>query len=79
MPTVVIKPLVSRKINELYVALLEDDYFSEEENALAYCNAIEAFVLSIPEQKHRKTKNNRHGEFYATYKANRRITWYATC
>lgn len=78
MPTVVIKPLVKEKINTLFKALLEGGYFSQAENALAYCDKIEAFVFTIPRQTHRKTKNARHGEFYATFKPNRRTTWYIT-
>lgn len=78
MPTVGIAPLVDQKLDELFDVLLEEDYFSDENNARAYCNNIRAFIKLLPDHKHHLTRNKLWGSYYAVYKANRRTTWYIT-
>ena len=75
---VVVKPLVIQKLDELFIALLEKGYFADISNAKAYRKQLEDFVHLLPQHKHRCTKNKRWGEFYATYRANRRTSWYIT-
>jgi hypothetical protein len=76
MPSVAVKPLVHQKLQELFTALLLEDYFSLEENARTYVDKLLDFIEMIPAQKHRFTKNKQWGQYYAAYKANRNTTWY---
>ena len=75
---VVVKPLVTQKLNELFIALLEKGYFADSSNTKAYKKQPEDFVHLLHRHRHRRIKNKRWGEFYATYKANRRTSWYIT-
>jgi hypothetical protein len=76
MPTVVISLLIVQKIDELFDALLEKDYFSDPENAASYCDNLFNFIEQVPQAKHFRTKDSHWGTYYAAYKANRRTTWY---
>ncbi|RZK31165.1 MAG: hypothetical protein EOO61_18365 [Hymenobacter sp.] len=78
MLPVKIAPLVDQKLDELFDVLLEENYFSDEENSRAYCNNIRTFIKSLPNHKYFSTKNKLWGTYYAAYKANRRTTWYIT-
>ena len=71
-----IDPFVYQKLGDLIQVLLDKDYFATHAKALAYVDSIYKFIISIPRRTARNTKNNRYGNFYATYKANRRTTWY---
>ena len=75
---VVVKPLVIQRLDELFIALLEKGYFADISNAKTYKKRLEDFVHLLPRHKHRRTKNKRWGEFYATCKGNRRTSWYIT-
>lgn len=73
---IVVKPLVTRKQVELVRALIRKGYFATESAAFAYSDAISDFILTLPKQTARKTRNTSSGHLYATYKANRHTTWY---
>ncbi len=78
MEEIVIQQQVVRKLNNLLDVLLLQEYFIEEENALAYLKNIRDFIQTIPTLRHQPTKNSKHGAWYAEYKPNRRTTWFVT-
>ena len=78
MEEIIIHGTALMRINGIYDALLAKGYFSYEENAADYTNAIYNFILSIPTQKHYHTKRPGHGRYYARYKANSHTTYYIT-
>ena len=73
---VIIEPLVTQKQVALIKALLSKGYFATEAAAFAYADAISDFINTLPRQTARKTKDSSYGNYYASYKANRRTTWY---
>jgi hypothetical protein len=75
---IIIEPQVKEKLNALVRTLLQEGYYATEAAAYAYAQAIIDFIFTLPRRTARKTKDKRHGEFYATYKANRHTTWYVT-
>ena len=61
MEEIVIQPLVVAKLNNLLDVLLLQEYFIEEQNALAYLKDIRDFIQTIPALRHRPTKNTKYG------------------
>lgn len=59
--------------------LFQNDYFSYEENAIAYVeHIVNAIEENIPERNHKLTPESliAHGEYYVKYSATKRTTWY---
>jgi hypothetical protein len=60
-----------------YITLFYDEeYFGFLESSEEYVIKIYDFIYTIPTVRKKKTKNNRYGEYYCSYKANTNTTWY---
>jgi hypothetical protein len=71
-----IHPHVKYKLIELVEILYDEEYFGFKENAVEYVRNIYRFIYSIPNQRHRKAKKQKFGDFYCPYKYNKQTTYY---
>jgi signal transduction histidine kinase len=76
MEKIITHEIVSDKLDSLINILYEEGYFDFKENAREYVIAIYEFINTIPKRPHRLTRNNKHGTYFCTFKANSRTTWY---
>ncbi len=76
MEKIIIKEVLSDYLNELIYKLYKKDYFGFIEDAESYVNSIYDFIYTIPTQKIKKTKKNRFGKYYCTYRANKKTSWF---
>jgi hypothetical protein len=56
--------------------LYDKEYFGFFESSIEYADKILNFILEIPNQKSKLTKNKRYGEYYCRYKHNSKTSWY---
>ena len=66
------------KLVELVFVLVDKGYFTYFENAIPYVQGIRNFINELPSHRKRTTKNNRYGQYYCTYKPNKRTLYYIT-
>jgi hypothetical protein len=78
MEKIIISNHVDNILLELVDILYEDEYFGFKVDAKAYVDKIYEFIYDIPNLPFKKTKENRFGGFYSSYKHCRNTTWYAT-
>lgn len=78
MAEIIILPLVKAKQNELLLVLFDAKYFATDENAHSYVDEISNFIQTIPDLRHRPTKNKKYGAWYCEYKPNKRTSWFIT-
>ncbi len=76
MEKIVILPELESKLFDLVFILYDKEYFGFVESALAYVDKIVDFMYTIPIIRHKKTKNNKYGTFYCSYKSNPSTTWF---
>jgi bifunctional pyridoxal-dependent enzyme with beta-cystathionase and maltose regulon repressor activities len=65
--------------DELITTLFSKEYFSYEENAIAYVQKLVFYIEeNIDGLPHKKSPNSllKYGDFYVLYKSNSRTTWY---
>lgn len=65
--------------DELIITLFSKEYFSYEENAIAYVQKLVFYIEeNIDALPHKKSPNSRlkYRDFYVFYKSNSRTTWY---
>ena len=65
--------------DELITTLFSKEYFSYEENAIAYVQKLVFYIEeNIDGLPHKKSPNSllKYGDFYVFYKSNSRTTWY---
>lgn len=75
---VIITRFVRNKIRNLLKILIEENYFSFEENAQVYISDLINFMFQIPELRHHHSPNEKFGKWYCRYKPNKHTTWYIT-
>jgi hypothetical protein len=75
---IIIAPLVYSKLTHLVDSLFNTKYFAMKDNAHQYANDIFDFIQTIPNQRHRPTKNTKYGAWNCEYKPNRRTSWFIT-
>ncbi|MEO7308952.1 MAG: hypothetical protein ABIX01_01030 [Chitinophagaceae bacterium] len=78
MERIITLALVLRKLDNLIPVLHGKKYFADRDNAHAYVEAIVDFIQSIPQQRHRPTKDTKYGAWYAEYKPSRHTSWFVT-
>ena len=78
MEKVIISPFVVNKLESLILVLFENEYFGFMESAMDYVDNIYDFILSIPSQKKKRTKKTKFGNWYCSYKANSKTTYFIT-
>ena len=78
MEKVIISPLVIDKLESLILILFEEEYFGFMESAIDYVDSIYDFILTVPSLKKKRTKNIKYGEWYCSYKANHKTTYFIT-
>ena len=78
MEEVIILPELEDKLFNMVSLFYEEEYFGFLVSALAYIDNIVNFIYSIPTLRYKETANNKFGEYYCSYKANRNTTWYIT-
>ncbi len=78
MEKVIISPFVVNKLESLILVLFENEYFGFMESAMDYVDNIYDFILSIPSEKKKRTKKSKFGNWYCSYKANRKTTYFIT-
>ncbi|MEO7490865.1 MAG: hypothetical protein ABIU77_27355 [Ferruginibacter sp.] len=76
MAKIVILPALESKLFDLVFILHDKEYFGFVETAIAYVDDIIDFIYTIPKRKHKKTKNNKYGSYYCSYKKNPATTWF---
>jgi hypothetical protein len=76
MAEVKIEQHVIAALNELIEILYKKEYFGFVDSAIDYAAAIYDFIYRIPQQRYKATENTRYGNYYASYKANQRTTWF---
>jgi hypothetical protein len=69
---------VREKLFALIDILMEQEYFSFQDNAHDYVNEIIDFIYTIPHLRHKSTNSKKYGSFYCKFKANNRTTWFVT-
>ncbi len=67
---------VRLEIDDYITLFFDEEYFSYFESSEEYVNKIYNFIYTIPTLRYKQTKNNRHGLYYCSYKANTNTTWY---
>ena len=78
MAEIKVQPLVEYKLNKLLKAIHHIKYFGSNESAKAYVDLLIQFIYNIPNERCRKTKIATYGEWYCTYKPNKRTTYFIT-
>ena len=76
MSVIKIDEAVNTFLGDLVIILINEGYFSENVQAVAYAQEIYAFIRTIPTQRQRSTSNSEKGTYYASFKINRRTSWY---
>lgn len=76
MEKIVILPELENKLFDLIFTLYNKEYFGFVESAIAYVDNILDFINTIPNRKHKKTKNSKYGPYYCSYKSNSTTTWF---
>lgn len=78
MGKIIISPYVKLRLDELTEILYKDDYFGFFESSQIYVGKMIDFIYSIPNLRRRKTRNPKHGRYYAHYKVNKKTQYYFT-
>lgn len=78
MAEIIIQPLVNYKLNKLLKAIHDIKYFGSKEGAKAYVDLLIRFIYNIPNERCRKTKVETYGEWYCTYKPNKKTSYFIT-
>jgi hypothetical protein len=76
MAKIIILPALEDKLFDLVFILRDKAYFGFVETAIAYVDNIINFIYTIARRKHKKTKNNKFGSYYCSYKVNAATTWF---
>lgn len=74
---IIFSDLVIEKLEALLEALIENGYFSFQENAESYVNDLITFINSMPQQaRYYPAKNNRFGAWYSKFRPNKHTIWF---
>lgn len=73
---VIIQPVVIDYLIDLINVLYDKEYFGFFESSVEYADKITDFILDIPNQKSKFTKNKRFGKYYCRYKHNSKTSWF---
>ena len=76
MSAIKISEEVNNLLGDLVITLIDEGYFVENLRAVAYVQEIYAFIRTVPQQRQRTTTNPEKGGYFATFKINRRTSWY---
>jgi hypothetical protein len=68
---IIISNYLISKLNDLETLLYRKEYFGFEESSKEYVDKIYDVIYEIPNQKPRKSKDKKLGEFYITYRPNK--------
>ena len=63
-------------LTDLINVLYKKEYFGFFESSIEYTDKIIDFIFNIPNEKIKKTKANRFGKYYSTYKHSNNTSWY---
>ena len=79
MEEIIYSSVVGEKLQRLAMLLLEKEYFGFLDAAENYVQGLADFIYTIPYLPLRKTKNEKHGKYYARYVVkNKRTQYYIT-
>jgi len=76
MAEIILTPDAEATLQNLIEVLYKKEYFGFRESCRDYAAQIYDFCATLPQQRHRKTINNKHGEWYCRYSHSRRTHWF---